>query len=192
MSPFSGGNVQTFIRASALLALLCVGAASAADQKDQGEIVTVPDAAPAPTRTATAPMVIYDTALQSGWQNWSWAKTQLSLEVPGSARKPIKVEAGPWQALYLQHEAISTAGYTKLHMLIQGTAPDGLVRILGVVNGKPVGEGHPVKLSNTGWTRVVTPLAELGIENQSIDGLWVQNASASELPKFYVTEIRLE
>ena len=25
-----------------------------------------------------------------------------------------------------------------------------------------------------------------------IDGLWVQNASATELPKFYVTEIKLQ
>ena len=36
------------------------------------------------------------------------------------------------------------------------------------------------------------PLADLGVEDQDIDGIWVQNASASDLPKFYVTEIKLE
>jgi len=188
--------MKMLIRAGGLLALLCMaGLAPAADKnkdKNQDQMVTVTPEKPAAAPTATGPMVIYDTALKSGWQNWSWAKTELSLEVPGAARKPIKVEAGPWQALYLQHEAMSTAGYKQLHLLIQGTAPDGLVRILAIVNGKPVGEGHQVKLGNSGWTRVVTPLAELGVENQSIDGFWVQNATAAPLPKFDVTEIRLE
>jgi hypothetical protein len=152
---------------------------------------TPPAAAPA-AAAAAAPVVIYDTALQAGWQNWSWAKTELSIEVGGSARKPIKVEAGPWQALYLHHDGFNTAGYVKLHMLIQGTAPDGQVRIFALMGGKPVGEGKPLTISNTGWTRVVTPLATLGVEDQSIDGIWVQNATEGNLPKFFVTEIRLE
>jgi hypothetical protein len=172
-----GGHVRTFIRACRVLACLVVSmAASLAGAEEK----------------AAAPMIIYDTALQSGWENWSWAKTELSLEVGGSARKPIKVEAGPWQALYLHHEPVSTAGYSRLQLLIQGSAPDGQVRILALVNGKPVGDGHLLKLGNTGWTKVGTPLAELGVEDQAIDGIWVQNASAAALPKFYVTEIRLE
>jgi hypothetical protein len=35
------------------------------------------------------------------------------------------------------------------------------------------------------------PLVTLGVEDQTIDGL-VQNASATALPKFYVTEIRID
>jgi hypothetical protein len=58
--------------------------------------------------------------------------------------------------------------------------------------GKPIGEGKPVKFSNTGWTQVVVPLATLGAEDKTIDGLWIQNASAEVLPKFYVTEIKLD
>ena len=46
--------------------------------------------------------------------------------------------------------------------------------------------------SNTGWKRVEQPLAVLGAEDKVIDGLWVQNASAADLPKFYVTEIKLQ
>jgi hypothetical protein len=174
--------VKHFISASGAIALLCLSAATAAEDK-----------APAPAATSTvAPVTVYDTTLQSGWQNWSWAKTELSLEVAGSARKPIKVEAGPWQALYLHHEGFNTAGFVKLHLLIQGSAPDGQVRILALVGGKPVGEGKLLTIGNSGWTRVVTPLATLGVEDQTIDGIWVQNATAADLPKFFVTEIRLE
>jgi len=175
--------VKHFISAMGAVALLYLPGATAAEDKAP--------AAAAPS-AAVAPVVIYDTALQSGWQNWSWAKTELSIEVGGSARKPIKVEAGPWQALYLHHDGFNTAGHQKLHMLIQGSAPDGQVRILALIGGKPVGEGKPLTLGNSGWTRVVTPLATLGVEDQTIDGIWVQNATAADLPKFFVTEIRLE
>jgi len=137
-------------------------------------------------------MIVYDTALAAGWQNWSWAKAELSVELNGSARKPIKVEAGPWQALYLHHDAFSTAGLRKLSLLIQGSAPDGLVRIFVLAEGKPIGEGYLVKLSNSGWKQVEQPLSVLGAEEKMIDGIWVQNASATDLPKFYVTEIKLQ
>jgi hypothetical protein len=142
--------------------------------------------------TAATGMTVYDTALAAGWQNWSWAKSELSVELNGSARKPIKVEAGPWQALYLHHDAFSTAGLSKLSLLIQGSAPDGLVRIFALTEGKPIGEGYLVKLSNTGWKQVEQPLSVLGAEEKLIDGIWVQNASATDLPKFYVTEIKLQ
>jgi hypothetical protein len=61
-----------------------------------------------------------------------------------------------------------------------------------LTDGKPVGEGKLVKISNTGWTQVVIPLATLGVEDVMVDGIWVQNASASDLPKFYVTDILLD
>lgn len=149
-----------------------------------------------PTVTADVPppaqMLVYDTALAAGWQNWSWAKADLSVELNGSARKPIRVVAGPYQALYLHHDAFSTKGMTKLSLLIQGSAPDGEVRIFALVDGKVANEGKPLKLSNTGWTQVVTPLATLGVEDKVIDGLWVQNATGAELPKFYVTDIKID
>jgi len=141
---------------------------------------------------ASKEMLVYDTALGDGWQNWSWAKTELSVELSGSARKPIRVTAGPWQAMYLHHEPFNTAGLKKLSLLIQGSAPDGEVRVFALADGKIIGEGYLVKLSNTGWKLVEQPLSVLGAEDKVIDGLWVQNASAADLPKFYVTEIKLQ
>src|SRR6187551_975730 len=105
-------------------------------------LAQTPEAAAA--STAPKEMLVYDTALADGWENWSWAKADLSVELSGSARKPIRVTAGPWQALYLHREAFSTAGMTKLSLLIQGSAPDGDVRIFALIDGKTVGEGKPV------------------------------------------------
>jgi hypothetical protein len=150
------------------------------------EARSAPEAAPA------QPMTVYDTALAPGWDNWSWAKAELGVELSGSPRKPIKVEAGPWQALYLHHEAFNTTGLRKLSFLIQGSVPDREVRVFMLSDGKPNGEGKLVKISNTGWTSVVVPLATLAAEDKLVDGIWVQNASATDLPRFYVTDITLD
>jgi hypothetical protein len=140
----------------------------------------------------TTTMSIYDTSLGAGWENWSWAKTELSVELAGSARKPIRVEAAPWAALYLHHAPFSTQGYQKLDFLIQGTVPDREVRVFLLTDGKVNGEGKLVKFSNTGWTKVEVPLATLAADDKVVDGFWVQNASGTDLPKFYVTEITLQ
>lgn len=169
-----------FISRAALLAAFVSSQAWAADP-----------APPAPA-TAAAPVAVYDTALAPGWNNWSWAKTELSVELKGSARRPIKVEAGPYQALYLQHEPFATTGLSKVSLLIQGSAPEGEVRLFLLTDGKVNGEGKLIKLGNTGWTQVVTPLATLASEDKVVNGLWVQNATGNDLPKFYVTEIRIE
>jgi hypothetical protein len=164
------------------LALVVLGIpfASAADKKDKD--------APPPTQ----PMTIYENALGEGWENWSWAKTELGLEITGSPRKPIKVEAEGWQALYLHHAPFNTTGLKKLSFLIQGSEPDKEVRVFMLGEGKPLGEGKLVKFSNTGWTQVVVPLATLDADEKVIDGIWMQNTSDSVLPKFYVTEIKLD
>jgi hypothetical protein len=145
-----------------------------------------------PVPEAVQPIIVYDTALGAGWSNWSWAKTELSVELKGSARKPIKVEAGPYQALYLQHAAFATNGLKKISILIQGSAPEGVVKLLMLTDGKANGEGKLINLSNTGWTQVVVPLVTLASEDKLVDGIWVQNATGSDLPKFYVTEIKLD
>ena len=140
---------------------------------------------------AAKEMSIYDTALGAGWENWSWAKTELSVELGGSTRKPIRVEAAPWAALYLHHAPFSTAGYKKLGLLIQGSVPDREVRVFLLTDGKINGEGKLVKISNTGWTKVEVPLVTLASDDKMIDGFWVQNASGTDLPKFFVTEVKL-
>ena len=155
-----------------------------------GVVTGVQAAEPAAEPAKT--MAVYDTALAAGWQNWSWAKTELSVELKGSARKPIKVEAGGYQALYLHHDAFNTTGLRKLNFLIQGSAPDGEVRVFALTDGKVVGAGKVVKLSNTGWTQVAIPLATLEVEDKIIDGLWLQNTTGNDLPRFYVTEITLD
>lgn len=149
-------------------------------------------AAQAADEPTTSELTIYDNALAPGWDNWSWAKAELAVELGGSPRKPIRVEAAPWSALYLHHAPFSTTGYRKLCLLIQGSVPDREVRVFLLTDGKVNGEGKLVKFSNTGWTKVEVPLATLASEDKVVDGFWVQNSSGTDLPKFYVTDIKLQ
>jgi hypothetical protein len=166
-----------------VIGILSIGAAFA----------QTPAATPAAEAVPTAAeKLIYDKALADGWQNWSWAKTTLSVELGGSARKPIKVEASPWSALYLHHAPFSTQEWTRLAFLIQGSAAGGEVRAFALIDGKAASDGYPIKLGTAGWTQVEIPLITLGVENKLIDGIWLQNTSGAELPKFYVTEIKLK
>ena len=86
----------------------------------------------------------------------------------------------------------TTTGLRKLSLLIQGSVPDREVRVFMLTDGKTVGEGKLVKISNTGWTNVVIPLATLGVEDALVDGIWVQNTSAEALPMTFVTDITLD
>jgi hypothetical protein len=137
-------------------------------------------------------MPIYGTALAPGWENWSWAPTELSYELGGSARRPIRVAAGPYQGLYLHHAAFSTAPYRALSLLIHGNGQGQQVRIVAVVNGQPVADrARPATLSTNGWLRVDVALEAIGAANVMLDGFWVQNATNADLPPFYVAEVRL-
>jgi len=181
----TGEHVQLHSRIfRALVGVLVLEGALACAQDQTGGEAVSGEARPA--------IVVYDTALAPGWQNWSWAKTALSVELSGSSRKPIKVEAGPWQAMYLHHDPFSTAGYRQLGLLIQGSTTAAEARVFALIDGKVNGEGRLVHFGNAGWTKVVIPIAELGVEDKTIDGIWIQNGSPAELPKFYVTEIQIE
>jgi hypothetical protein len=140
-------------------------------------------------------MPIYGVALADGWSNWSWGKTVLSLELNGSARRPIKAEPGAWEAIYLHHDAFSTAPYRGLPFLIQGAPPGGQqIAIMAIVGGKPVPDKvKSMKLAPGGWTEVRVPLSALGADNATIDGFWFQNASPAPAPAaIYLTEVYLE
>ena len=182
-------------RRLAAFAILLLGSAGSAAAQ-------APAAAPPPAQQQSAPatipagaMSIYGTALGEGWNNRSWAKTTLSLELNGSARRPIKAEAGPWQGVYLQHAPFSTAPYRGLHFLIQGAPPGGQqIAVIALSGGKPIPDKvKSLKLAAGGWMVVRVPLATLGAADATIDGIWFQNASAEPAPApFYVTEIYLE
>lgn len=168
---------------AAAAALLIPAAASA-------QTPAAPAAAPAADSVAN----IYGTTLGPGWQSWNWDKTttELSVELTGSARKPIKVQPGPWGALYLHHDPFDTTPYRGISFLIQTVGQPMKVQVIGLVGGKPVeGKAKVIDLAPGGWKKVTFALADIGADKVMLDGLWFQNFSAEPGPTFYITEIAL-
>ena len=160
-------------------------------------------ATPAPAAAPAMAPVIYDKALAPGWQNWSWAKTELSVESAG-ARKPIMVDAQGYQALALHHAPFDTTPFRGVSMLIQSVGGEAQVRLIALVGGQPIpdgtnmgADGKPqpkmkiISLKPGGWTQVQVPLRDLGAEKTTIDGFWVQNNSGQPAPHFYVADVKL-
>lgn len=136
---------------------------------------------------------IYADSLQNGWENWSWATTNLSNPNPvQSGTTSASVSATAWQAFYLHHASFSTAGYTHLSFWIHGGTNGGqLLQVNATANGNPQTAFNLNPLANS-WQQITIPLASLGMSSSStMDGFWIQDRSGSVQSAFFVDEIIL-
>lgn len=143
-----------------------------------------------PSLAETPALIIYDDELRNGWQNWSWAKVDLS--VPAGGAKPIKVQGEPWSALALHRDAFVPTGYTKLTFSINGGAQGGQsLMIKAMVDGNPVDSNYVIQPKAKTWTQVEVPLKELVAEGKAIDGIAWQGQATAYSP-YYITRIQFE
>jgi alpha-L-arabinofuranosidase len=140
-------------------------------------------------------MGIYDDALINGWQNWSWASVNTaSTASVHTGSTSIAVTAGPFTALYLQHNAFPTQPYETLRFWINGGLQGGqtlnVIALLNDVAQPPVPIGP---LAADTWQEIAIPLAALGVENAAaLTGIWLQESAGANQPPFYVDDVGLE
>ncbi len=151
--------------------------------------------------TAQASQQIYTDSLQNGWNNWSWAQTNLaSTAYVHSGSASIQVTyTGAWQAIYLDCPATNTANYTKLTFWINGgpTAGRNLV-IAGIINNNSQGS-FPLNqfiaggnVAANSWQLVTVPLSAIGLgKTGAMTGFWIQDNSGGAQPAFYIDDITL-
>ncbi len=136
--------------------------------------------------------VVYTDALASGWQNWSWATVNLNNSTPvQSGTASISVSAGPWQALYLHHDAFDSSLYGSLVFWINGGSSGGqLLQVQAELSGNPQTVVTLPALAANTWQQVTISLASLGVQDKSdLDGFWIQDRSGTTNPAFYVDSI---
>jgi len=79
--------------------------------------------------TARADQIIYDDALQNGWQDWSYSTTRnfnnTGTYVHSVAASISATITGGWGALSLWHSAFDSSVYTNLTFWINGGASGG-------------------------------------------------------------------
>jgi hypothetical protein len=143
---------------------------------------------------AQTDQIVYTDSLQNGWENWSWATTNLNNANPvhGGAAS-ISVNAGADQALYLHHAAQPSDNFTNLVFWIHGGATGGQrLQVQATIGGTPQPAFALQPLTANSWQQITISLAALGVgSTPSFDGFWIQDASGAPQPAFYVDDIRL-
>lgn len=144
-----------------------------------------------------ADVTIYDDALASGWQNWSWATVDMaSTAAAHTGTKSVAVTAGAWTALSMVfvNTPINTASYGKLSFWANGGASGGqILRISALLSGSAQPAIAVGPLTANTWTHYELDLANLGAANSSaFNGVWFQEGTGVAQPVFYIDDVSLE
>ena len=153
------------------------------------------------TARLCADQIIYDDALQPGWQDWSYFQYletnnfNYSGTYVHSGSKSISVTiASGWGALSLNHDSIDSSIYTNLTFWINGGAGGGqqlqIYAELSSGGGKPA-IAFPALVANN-WQQMTFSLAELGVADQpNFTRFTIQDRSGAPESTFYVDDISL-
>ena len=108
-----------------------------------------------------------------------------------SGTDSISVGAGPYQALYLHHDAFDSTLYTGLVFWINGGSTGGqLLQVQATLNGSAQTVVTLPALAANTWQQVTIPLSSLGVQSQpDLDGFWIQDRSGMTLPTFFVDTV---
>ena len=146
--------------------------------------------------TVRADQIIYDDALENGWQNWGWTLINYNNTAPvhsGSDSISVTITNASYQAIYIAHAAFDSSPYTNLVFWING-GPTGGQQLLvqGHANGNSQASTNLPALAANTWQQITIPLAALGVANQpNMDGFWIQDRIGSAQPTFYLDDISL-
>jgi hypothetical protein len=141
-----------------------------------------------------ADLIIYTNSLNSSWQNWSWDATVNFACTNPTHSQPyaISVTTSNWGAIYLEVSAMDDSDYTNLIFWINGGAGGQKVEVQAALNGDAQSGIEFGPLHTNQWEKITCSLSELGVADQTtFTGFWIQGASASLLPTFYLDDIIL-
>jgi glucose/arabinose dehydrogenase len=139
---------------------------------------------------AASSVSIYQNALATGWENWSWNSTQnfsdTSLVAPGSTKALSTTYTGAWGGLYLHTAGVGTGGLRSLTFSVAGKNAGGQqIQVqLYDANDQPL----PAKninsyiaggISANSFKQVSIPLTDLGASDRTIHGVVWQDVSGS-------------
>ncbi len=142
---------------------------------------------------------VYDNALVSGFQDWSWATRNLAATGDAhSAPAAISWEPDNWQGIYFHSNAgFDCSDYLSLRLWVKGVGGSGQQIDLSIQLGGaslatvalaaylPAGG-----ISSSQWREAVLPFAALGLSSCSFNELVLQAATGANQPEVRVDDIR--
>jgi hypothetical protein len=147
--------------------------------------------------TVSADQIIYNDALQNGWQNYSWATVNFANPSPvHSGSDSISVTCSPWSGLFFGYPAFNPSSYTNLSFWINGGPAGGqYVQVQAVTSGgAAVAAGLALgPLAANTWVHINASSSVLcPAGNTQINGFCIQEDKGNSLPTFYVDDVSLQ
>jgi hypothetical protein len=148
-----------------------------------------------------ADQIIYDDALENGWQNWGWATLNYANTSPvhsGSDSISVTISSG-WEGIQIWHPDLDSTPYTNLSFWLNGGSSGGqklqvygLLDAGGSANQSQSASYHLTTLTANTWQQFQVPLSALGVAGQpNFTGFVIQDAAGTAEPTFYVDDISL-
>lgn len=156
----------------------------------------------ASTSPALADTVVYDDALRSGFQNWSWATHALDNPAPVfEGDRSIRFEPDNWEGLYFSRNGalLAVGDYAGLRMQMHGGSGNAQVLRINVLNGGTALAQLDANAYIAGgalaagtWREVFVPFdASTGLVTGGFDAIQVQDFSGGNQPAVYIDAIVL-
>ncbi len=152
-------------------------------------------------RGLLAQQIIYDDALENGWQNWGWATLNYANTAPvhsGSDSVSVTI-ASAWQGMQVVHADMDDSSYGSISFWINGGPSGGqALQVYGLLDAG--GQQNQAQssvyslgqLATNTWQHFIIPLSVLGVANvPNFTGFVIQDAVGSAKPVFYVDDISL-
>jgi alpha-L-arabinofuranosidase len=147
---------------------------------------------------AQSNLVIYDDALKSGWQDYSYCTRNLAnLSPVHSGSDSISATiTGAYGGLQFYHAPLTNSNYTSISFWINGGASGGQqLQMYGNLGTGPTAQVPRfylnAPLANT-WQQYTVPLSYLGVANATnFSGFAIQDSEGSTEATFYVDDIQL-
>jgi len=149
------------------------------------------------TSSAQTNETIYDSALENGWQNWSWATVSVTATSPVRTgyTDSISVSCAAYTALYLEHQDFDSTLFTNISFWLNGGPAGGQVlTIEATLGGNATSSTTNIGplASGSVWQQFTVPLSALGASAQpNLNGFWIFNNTANTIPTFYVDDMVL-
>jgi hypothetical protein len=151
---------------------------------------------------AQSNLVIYDDALENGFQNWGWAVLNYVNTSPvhsGSDSISVTITNGYIGIQIVNPTQVDSTPYTNITFWLNGGSSGGqhlqAYGLLDVTNNPATAQPPRVALANptaNTWTQYTVSLSSLGVANAAnFTGFVIQDSANSAEPTFYMDDITL-
>lgn len=149
-----------------------------------------------PARSALASLTIYDDALSSGWNDWSWDPITRNLAntspVHSGSHSIAVTYTGGWSGLKLSRngDQIDASLYDTLRFWVNGGSSGGQHINVHLEDANYDGGSVEITPTADAWSMVDLPLSQIGGLSPIVAVDWFNNTGGSQ-PAFYLDDISL-